>query len=74
VIQDATFITADPGHSSSDTPGDEEVKTRRSREGTWAKKGDKSFFGYKLHILMDKDHQLIRRLDTTTALTIRQPG
>jgi len=69
VIQDATFITADPGHSSSDTPRDEEVKTRRSREGTWAKKGDKSFFGYKLHILMDKDHQLIRRLDTTTAST-----
>jgi len=45
VIQDATFITTDPGHSTSDTPRDEEAKTRRSREGTWAKKGDKSFFG-----------------------------
>ena len=38
VIQDATFITTDPGHSSSDTPKDEEAMTRRSREGTWAKK------------------------------------
>jgi len=69
VIQDATFITADPGHSSSDMPRGKEAKTRRSRDGTWAKKGDRSFFGYKLHILMDKDHQLIRRLDTTTAST-----
>jgi len=31
------------------------------------KKGSKSYFGYKLHILQDKDHQLIRRIATTTA-------
>ena len=67
VIQDASFITADPGHKPADTPPGEEAKTRRSRDGTWAKKGKKSSFGYKLHILMDKEHQLIRRMETTTA-------
>ena len=67
VMQDASFITADPGHASADTPRGEQARTRRSRDGTWAKKGSKSYFGYKLHSLMDKDHQLIRRIETTTA-------
>ncbi|NVO66886.1 IS5 family transposase [Methanofollis tationis] len=67
VIQDATFITADPGHASADTPRGDQAQTRRSRDGTWAKKGTKSQFGYKLHILLDKDNQLIRRIETTTA-------
>ncbi|MDD5420434.1 MAG: IS5 family transposase, partial [Methanomicrobiaceae archaeon] len=67
VIQDATFITADPGHASADTPRGEGAQTRRSRDGTWAKKGAKSQFGYKLHMLLDKDWQLIRRIETTTA-------
>ncbi|MDN7026251.1 IS5 family transposase [Methanoculleus sp. FWC-SCC1] len=67
VMQDASFITADPGHAPADTPRGEQARTRRSRDGTWAKKGSKSQFGYKLHILMDKDHQLIRRIETTTA-------
>ncbi|MDI6877686.1 MAG: transposase [Methanomicrobiales archaeon] len=67
MIQDASFLTADPGHAPADTPRGEEAKTRRSRDGTWAKKGKKSYVGYKLHILMDRDHQLIRRLTTTPA-------
>ncbi len=67
VIQDATFITADPGHAPADTPRGDQARTRRSRDGTWAKKGSKSQFGYKLHILMDKENQLIRRSETTTA-------
>jgi hypothetical protein len=49
VIQDATFITYDPGHARADKPRGDEAKTRRSRDGTWAKKGGKSFFGYKTH-------------------------
>ena len=44
-IQDATFIEADPG--SSKKPRGEEAKTRRSRDGTWAKKGNETHFGYK---------------------------
>jgi len=40
-------------------------KTRRNREGTWAKKGGKSHFGYKLHIKTYIDHGLIRAVETT---------
>lgn len=36
-------------------------------EGSWAKKGSKSFFGYKGHILIDTKHHLIRKIETTTA-------
>lgn len=67
VLQDATFITADPGHAPANTPRGDQAQTRRSRDGTWAKKGSKSQFGYKLHILLDEDHQLIHRIETTTA-------
>lgn len=31
------------------------------------KKGEKSYFGYKLHTVIDKENQLIRRVFTTTA-------
>jgi IS5 family transposase len=67
VVQDATFITSDPGHAKADTPRGNEAKTRRSKDGTWAKKGSKSFFGYKLHSKPDMDYGLIRDLETTTA-------
>ena len=67
VVQDASFITSDPGHARADKPRGEEAKTRRSREGTWAKKGNVSRFGCKLHIKPDVDHGLIRDLETTTA-------
>ena len=45
-IQDATFIEAD--HGSSKKPRGNEAMIRRSRDGTWAKKGDETHFGYKL--------------------------
>jgi len=64
-IQDATFIEADPG--SSKKPRGEDAKTRRSRDGTWAKKGDEIHFGYKLHQKTDIDYCLIREIETTTA-------
>jgi len=67
VVQDATFITSDPGHAAADKPRGEEAETRRSRDGTWAKKGGKSSFGYKLHAKTDTDLGLIRDLETTTA-------
>jgi IS5 family transposase len=67
VTQDASFITADPGHAPAEEPRGEEAQTRRCRDGTWAKKGSKSFFGYKLHIKTDTDHGLVRDLETTTA-------
>ena len=49
VAQDASFITADPGHARADKPRGDEARTRRSRDGSWTKNGGKSFFGYKLH-------------------------
>jgi len=67
MIQDATFIHADPGHAPSDTPRGNDGKTRRSKDGTWTKKGGKSYFGYKLHVIVDRDYDLIRRISTTTA-------
>jgi IS5 family transposase len=45
----------------------QEAKTRRSRDGTWARKGDKLHFGYKLHNNVDKQYSLIRAIETTTA-------
>jgi IS5 family transposase len=67
IIQDATFITSDPGHAPANKCRGKEAQTRRSKEGTWAKKGNKSFFGFKSHIAVDKEHILIRRIETTTA-------
>jgi len=67
VVQDATFITSDPGHAPADKPRGEEALTRRSKDGSWAKKGSKSSFGYKLHAKSDVDLGLIRDLETTTA-------
>jgi IS5 family transposase len=64
-IRDATFIEADPGKSNK-LRGDD-AKTRRSRDGTWAKKGDELHFGYKLHSKVDIDYGLIRGIETTTA-------
>ena len=66
-IQDASFITSDPGHAPADKPRGDVAMTRRSCDGTWVKKGTKSEFGYKLHSLIDKEYQFIRRFDTSTA-------
>jgi len=33
LIQDATFITADPGHASANTHREDDAKTRRNKEG-----------------------------------------
>jgi IS5 family transposase len=67
IMQDATFITSDPGHAKKDTPRGDEAKTRRSKDGEWAKKGTKSYFGYKLHDAMDEDYGLVRRIEVTAA-------
>jgi IS5 family transposase len=67
VVQDATFITADPGHAKADTPRGSDAKTRRSTDSSWTKKGNKSYFGFKLHSKLDTDFGLIRALETTPA-------
>jgi IS5 family transposase len=65
IVQDATFIESDPG--STKKPRGDESKTRRNRDGTWAKKGSEIHFGYKLHQTTDVDYCLIRDLETSTA-------
>jgi IS5 family transposase len=67
IMQDASFITSDPGHARSNTPRGDEAKTRRSKDGAWMKKGTKSYFGYKLHGAMDENYGLIRRIEVTVA-------
>jgi len=67
VVQDASFITADPGHAPADKPRGGEARTRRSRDGSWTKKGSRSYYGFKLHAKMDVDLGLIRDLETTPA-------
>jgi len=80
VVQDASFIASDPGHARADKPRGEEARTRRSRDGSWTKKGSRSFFGYKLHAKEDTDLGLIRDLDVSTAsvhdsrVDLSQPG
>ena len=66
-IQDATFITADPGHAPADKPRGDLAKTRRSKEGTWTKKNSKSYFGFKVHSKEDCDYGLIWEIQTSTA-------
>jgi transposase, IS5 family len=65
-IQDATFIAADPGRPG-DKPRGNEARTRRSKDGTWAKKGDHYHFGFKFHDKVDVEYGLIRDLKVTTA-------
>ena len=65
VAQDASMITADPGPSSK--PRGEEAVTRRSRDGTWAKRLRESFFGFKLHVKTDLGFGLVRAVAVTSA-------
>jgi len=80
VVQDATFITADPGHKRVDEPRGPQAKTRRNKEGTWTKKGEKSHYGYKFHSKADIDYVLIREIETTLAnvhysqIDLSEPG
>src|SRR5512136_290619 len=67
IAQDATFIEADPGSSESKKLRGNEAKTCRSRDGTWARKGNETHFGYKLHQTNDVDYCLIRDIETSTA-------
>ena len=68
VIQDATFINADPGkQKNSSAPRGRDAKTSRSKDGTWTKKGNKSFFGFKKHLKIQKGSKIIQDIALTTA-------
>jgi len=70
VIQDASFILADPGKKNSGMKGRGRIaKTSRSKDGTWTKKGKKSIFGFKSHIKTDNETKIITEVAVTTAKT-----
>ena len=69
-IQDASFIHADPGKKNSGMQGrGREAKTSRSKDGSWAKKGRKSIFGFKSHTKVDVGTKIITEVGVTTAKT-----
>ena len=65
-IQDAAFITADPGHAPADKPRGDQARARRSKEGTWTKKNSKSYFRFKVHSKEDCNYGLIGEIQTST--------
>jgi IS5 family transposase len=67
VMQDASFFETDSGHQKVSFPRGKEAKTRRSKDGTFAKKGKKTFFGYKIHTMMDLKSNVIYDYKVTTA-------
>ncbi|MDP2947469.1 MAG: IS5 family transposase [Nanoarchaeota archaeon] len=68
VIQDATFIIAEPGKTDSGMNNRGQMsKTSRNRDGSWTKKGKKSYFGYKAHTKMRRGSKIIEELAVTTA-------
>lgn len=68
VIQDATFIVAEPGKTRSgmDERG-QAAKTSRNRDGSWTKKGKKGYFGYKAHTKTQRGSKIVKELAVTTA-------
>jgi len=68
MIQDGIFYLFRSFKYKRDRAHENEAKTKRSREGNWIKKGSKLHFGYKLHIIIDRNYELIRKFKTTTKL------
>ena len=50
--QDATFITADPGHEKHEESR-YEGNTRRSMDGSFTRMNNKTYFGYRGHSIVD---------------------
>lgn len=70
VVQDASFIIADHGtQRKSNEQRGREAKTSRSKDGTWTKKGKKSYFGFKRHIKVRKGSKIIEEVAVSTAKT-----
>lgn len=70
VIQDATFITAPPGKTNSGmNDRGRGQPTTRNEDGSWAKKGNKNYFGYKSHAKVDAENGIVTEVAVTTAST-----
>lgn len=70
IIQDATFIEAEPGKTDSGMNNRGRMaKTSRSKEGSWTKKGKRSIFGFKAHTKVRRGSKIIEEFAVTTAKT-----
>ena len=69
VIQAASFIIAHPGktYTGMNNRDRRVAKTSRNKDGSWTKKGKKSYFGYKVHTKMRRGSKLIESIAVTTA-------
>ena len=68
VIQDASFVVAPPGKTNSTMKDRGRGQpTTRNEDGSWSKKGDKSYFGYKDHIKVDSKNGIVTELAVTPA-------
>lgn len=70
VMQDAAFVIANPGKTNSGMKDRGRGQpTTRNEDGSWAKKGKKSYFGYKKHIKVDTKTGIVTEVAITTAKT-----
>lgn len=69
-MQDAAFIVAAPGKTNSgmEDRGRGQSSTR-NEDGSWSKKGSKTYFGYKKHIISCLETNIITKVAVTTAKT-----
>ena len=65
---DATFTTSDPSHVKHEEKRSE-GKTRRSKYGSFTRKNNEIFLGYRGQTIIDDNHpvSLIRSYKVTTA-------
>jgi IS5 family transposase len=66
MMLEAIFRYPDFGHAKVNKHWENEAK-KNNQNRTWTKKGLKLHFGYKLHCIMERDYELIRRFKTTTS-------
>ena len=70
VMQDAAFVVAAPGKTNSGMKDRGRGEpTTRNEDGSWGKKGSKSYFGYKKHIKTCLKTGIIKTVGVTTAST-----
>ncbi|HLC62788.1 MAG TPA: IS5 family transposase [Candidatus Nanoarchaeia archaeon] len=70
VMQDAAFVVAAPGKTNSGmNDRGKGQPSARNEDGSWGKKGSKSYFGYKKHIKTCLKTGIIKTVGVTTAST-----
>lgn len=67
-MQDASFVTANPGKTNSGmNDRGRGQPTTKNEDCSWTKKGNKSYFGYKIHTKVELENSIITKVSVTTA-------